>query len=254
MTDSDSGERFPTEGVRLEAVVDGRVAPEHLTRSEKLLLDLADAARGPASTKEIAGLGDALVVFAAQQRDAAESGATWSRSRHTLGRMRSAGAVAAVVVVLGAGAAAAATAGDLPTPLQHIAHNALGAPEPGRHTPPRSTASHETRHHSAGSESSSQPSASTVSTGDTSPVSAVPPSSSPRSSGQGKPGVGLGAAAAAHHHHHVAPKHPRVAHPKGSAHSQQNHTHHKKHHQGGSGSSGKPTPKPSPSGSKSPRH
>lgn len=254
MTDSDSGARFPTEGVRLEAVVDGRVAPEHLTRSEKLLLDLADAARGPASTKEIAGLGDALVVFAAQHRDAAESGATWSRSRHTLGRMRSAGAVAAVFVVLGAGAAAAATAGDLPTPLQHIAHNALGAPEPGRHTPPRSTAADEPRHHSAGSESSTQPFASTVSTGETSSMSSVPPSSSPRSSGQGQPGVGVGAAAAAHHHH-VAPKHPSAAHPKGSAHpQQQTHKHHKKHHQGGSGSSGKPTPKPSTSGSKSPRH
>ena len=126
MTDSDPGATFPTDGVRLEAVVDGRVAPEDLTASEQRLLDLASAARSSASTKELAGLGDALIVFATQHSDEAEPGATWSRSRRTLGRMRSAGAVAAVVVVLSAGAAAAATTGELPTRLQHIAHPAMG--------------------------------------------------------------------------------------------------------------------------------
>ena len=252
MTDSDPGATFPTDGVRLEAVVDGRVAPEDLTPSEQRLLDLANAVRSQASTKELAGLGDALIVFAAQHRDEADPGATWSRSRRSLGRMRSAGAVAAVVVVLSAGAAAAATTGDLPTPLQHIAHSTLGAPEPGRHAHAHhSGKAHESKHHSAKPETSTHPSATVTPTPSKSVPSATP-SSSPRSSGD-KTAVGAGIAA--HHHHHVTRTH-HSADPRRGVHShpKTHHKHHRKHHQSGTSGSSQPTPKPSWSGSQSPRH
>jgi hypothetical protein len=242
--------------VRLEAVVDGQVAPEDLTPSEKLLLNLADAARSQASTKELAGLGDALIVYAAQHRDQAEPGATWSRSRQTFGRMRSAGAVAAVVVVLSAGAAAAATTGELPTPLQHIAHSTLGAPAPGRHAHPHHAAkAHETKQHSAKPETSAQ-TASAVPTASKS-VPLAKPSGSPRASNvAGKPVVGAGIVA--HHHRYVTRTH-RSADPNWSVHSHpqihhQHYRNHRHHHYSGSSGSTAPTPKPSSSGSWSPRH
>ncbi len=252
MTDSDPGATFPTDGVRLEAVVDGRVAAEDLTPSEQRLLDLANAARSQASTKELAGLGDALIVFAAQHQDEAEPGATWSRSRRSLGRMRSASAVAAVVVVLSAGAAAAATTGDLPTPLQHIAHSTLGAPEPGRHAHAlRPAKAHESKHHSAKPETSTHPSATATPT-PSKPVPSAKPSSSPRRSGD--PAV-VAAGLAAHHHHHVSRTQHSSDPTRGvHSHSTTHHRHHKKHHHSGSSGSNKPTPQPSSSGSKSPRH
>ena len=238
-------------GSRPSSTVESR--PSDLTPSEQRLLDLADAARSQASTKELAGLGDALIVFAAQHQDEAEPGASWSRSRRSLGRMRSAGAVAAVVVVLSAGAAAAATTGELPTPLQHIAHSTLGAPEPGRHAHAHHSAkAHESKHHSA------KPVTSTHSSDAATPkpakvVASVKPSSSPRSSGDK---AAVPASIAAHHHHHVSRTH-HSADPKRRVHahpSSSHHKHHKRHHHSGNGSSNTSTPSPSASGSKSPRH
>ena len=233
VTDSDPGATFPTDGVRLEAVVDGRVAPEDLTPQRAALLDLADAARGPASTKEIAGLGDALIVFAAQHRDEAEPGCHLEplaphprpdalrrcrRCRRRRAQRRGRSGRNRPATCRRRCSTSRTTRWVPPSPGGTHPRGRRRLTRPGI-TPPDPRARR-------------QPSASTASSGDTSPVSAVPPSSSPRSSGQGQPAVGLGAAAAAHHHHHVAPKHPSAAHPKGSAHSQQKtHTHHKKHHQ-----------------------
>ena len=225
---------FPGDDARLDAVVDAQVTPENL--AERRLRELADSARSAATPKELAALDTALIAFAAHQREviastASEPGATWSR--RALARWRPSvrvGAAAAVLVMLGAGTAAAATTGQLPTPLQHIAHSTLGAPEPVRHHGHHHAAvAAASAHHSADAVThpthspSAKPSP-TSTTSEPQPSDSPDPSSSPRGSHTGW-GVGaVDAHASAHHAHH------RLGHHQNRDTAKRHHT--TKHHQG----------------------
>ncbi|HTY72093.1 MAG TPA: hypothetical protein VMI11_06665 [Actinomycetes bacterium] len=147
--DREHGIEFPSDGVRLEAVLEGRAS--ELTVPERRLGALGAALRAPATPDELAGMAEALAHFREHQETSA-AGAAWSR--RAFSRVRPplrVGAAAALFVVVGAGTATAATSGALPAPLQQFAHVTLGAPphHPHHHRIPGLTAEVTASRHSA---------------------------------------------------------------------------------------------------------
>jgi hypothetical protein len=123
--DPDQPATFPVDDLRSEAVADGSVPADPAAPGEVELAGWATAASAPAMAAELAGLDGALTAFAA-----ATGGATPLRRPLARPLLR-AGVAAAAATVLFAGTAAAAYTESLPEPLQQIAHNTIGAPQPG---------------------------------------------------------------------------------------------------------------------------
>jgi hypothetical protein len=109
-------------------------APSELRPLERLIADLT----GPADADELAGEAMARAIFSRAvppvgppSRDyRAESPQRSLRARLSL-------VAALVVVAAGLGSAAAAYVGTLPSPIQHLAHVAIGAPPPPNDCPGR---------------------------------------------------------------------------------------------------------------------
>lgn len=119
----------PAEADRL--VAGDPAGPEH-----RGLAALLDAAKAPASPRELAGERAAVVAFGAAYREAEQAGLhrAGRRARMPLPAKAAAVKVAAVVAVLaGSGVALAAETGQLPAGAQHQAHrlfSAVGVPAP----------------------------------------------------------------------------------------------------------------------------
>jgi hypothetical protein len=98
------------------------------------LARLLAAAAGPAESGDLAGEDAARAAFRRLRSPAGVSHAAPRSARHRLtarparGRLPLAAALA--VVAAGLGSATAAYAGALPSPIQHIAHEYIGAPPP----------------------------------------------------------------------------------------------------------------------------
>ena len=128
---------FPADGVRLDAVAEGRIPAAELTPEEANLAGIIAAVTGPATGEELSGLSPALAAFARHHAaaTASESVTIGASNRRRLGRRATAALAASALVVLASGTAAAAYTGSLPEPLQRLAHVALNAPAPPSSTP-----------------------------------------------------------------------------------------------------------------------
>ena len=133
----DAAATFPVDGVRLDAVVAGRIPAADLTAEEAHLASIIAAITGPATGKELAGLSPALAAFAQHNAAVTASDTVTSapRTHRHLGRRATAAIAASALVLLASGTAAAAYTGSLPEPLQRLAHAALNAPAPTAPTP-----------------------------------------------------------------------------------------------------------------------
>jgi hypothetical protein len=107
---------------RLSDVAAGIVPPDPASLDEMSLAALGVALRVPGRQSELAGLAEARRAFDGR----AESVVTLARGRR---RPMVAAAAGLAAVVMLSGVAAAAT-GQLPTPLQRLAHSLAGAPKP----------------------------------------------------------------------------------------------------------------------------
>jgi hypothetical protein len=107
---------------RLSDVAAGIVPPDPANLDEMRLAAFGVALRVPGRQSELAGLAEARRAFDGP----AASGVTRARGRRRPVAAAAAG-LAAVVMLSGV---AAAAAGQLPTPLQRLAHSLAGAPKP----------------------------------------------------------------------------------------------------------------------------
>lgn len=152
--------------------------------------ELVGALRAPGSAAELGREQDYLAVY----REAGPAPAPIPMTRRSLRRLGTGGTAVVVAVALSGGVAAAYT-GNLPAPVQEIAHSVIGAPAP--EPPPAEAAPGDGSSRSARPSQSSTPSASPSATPDPSPSSAPSASPSARPSpGKGPasgPGKGAGA-------------------------------------------------------------
>ena len=115
-----------------ENLLEGARAPE--TEDEMSVVALTTALRAPARPDELASLDSDVAAFGNVRREARTATAAVvplesrrSRRPAVLAAAAVAGVAASVLFV---GTAAAALTGSLPAPLQRVAHNLVGAPEP----------------------------------------------------------------------------------------------------------------------------
>jgi hypothetical protein len=125
----------------LEAVLGGTQVPEDPAAGLQLLADVVAALRAGPATAELAGEAVAMAEF--RERVGVSSPVRQSVPRRptllsSLLSAKVAGAAAVAVIGIG-GIATAAYAGALPTPVQQLAHDAIGAPAARQGTPLAST-------------------------------------------------------------------------------------------------------------------
>jgi hypothetical protein len=116
----------------VSALLAGAEPPAGVTPELGPLVQALAELRGQPASDELAGEADTLALF--RRQFAAPSGARRqpARERRPTPRSLAARTAAAAAVVLGlAGAATAAYAGALPPMVQHLAHDIIGAPDPG---------------------------------------------------------------------------------------------------------------------------
>jgi hypothetical protein len=128
----------PLDEVTAERLLRGMRPSPGATAGEQALGDLLAAASAPPSARELSGETRAVAAF-----NASRSATTGPRhSRHVIRRHRPAmrprvshgvAAAAALGALTIGGVAAAAYTGSLPTSIQRIAHDHLGAPHPKQH-------------------------------------------------------------------------------------------------------------------------
>ena len=118
----------------LDMLLERRPIPPGAPPEMHDLARLLAAAAGPAESGDLAGEAAARAAFIQLRSPAGLSHAAPRSARHRLtarparGRLPLAAALA--VAVAGLGSATAAYAGALPSPIQHIAHEYIGAPPP----------------------------------------------------------------------------------------------------------------------------
>ena len=124
------GEREPL----LDMIFDRRPLPPGAPPEMHDLARMLAIAAGPAEPGEMAGEATALAAFARLASPANVSPAASRPARHRLTRRpahaRLPLAAALVTAAAGLGSMTAAYVGVLPTPIQHLAHVAMGAPAP----------------------------------------------------------------------------------------------------------------------------
>jgi hypothetical protein len=128
----------PLDEVSAERLLRGMRPSPGATAGEQALGELLAAASAPPSARELSGETRAVAAF-----NASRSATTGPRhSRHVIRRRRSAmrprvshgvAAAAAFGAIAIGGVAAAAYTGSLPTSMQRLAHDHLGAPHPRQH-------------------------------------------------------------------------------------------------------------------------
>ena len=161
----------------LDMLLERRPIPPGAPSQLHDLARLLAAAAGPAESGDLAGEDAARAAFRRLPSPAGASHAASRSARHRLtawparGRLPLAAALA--VAAAGLGSATAAYVGALPSPIQHCAHEVIGAPQPHAITgQPLVVSSSPTR---------SDPRVSTPAARKTLRVSAAPSSSKPRS-------------------------------------------------------------------------
>lgn len=118
----------------LDMLLERRPIPPGAPPEMHDLARLLAAAAGPAESGDLAGEDAARAAFSRLRSQAGISHAAPRSARHRLtarparGRLPLAAALA--VAAAGLGSATAAYAGALPSPIQHIAHEIIGAPPP----------------------------------------------------------------------------------------------------------------------------
>jgi hypothetical protein len=211
VSDLSDADDFLMEGIRLEAIVDGGVPDDELSDAERRLVQLLSDASGPATARELLGQDAAVASFVALYAAHApltaepSSGVPEvpesSRPLRPAARRGLTATSVAVGAVLLSGVAAAAQTGQLPAPIQHVAHQAWGAPD--RH--PRllgasgaaSGKGHQAASDHASTGASSAPSGSAAAPGPapspstTNPSSRVSPGPGPSAGTAGRSGIGL---------------------------------------------------------------
>lgn len=121
---------FPLHDVQLDALMDGTLPAAGMSPEQAELAQVLVALRAPGTAGELVGLPGALTAFTDLQAVSATPAALRT-ARKQLGRAATVAAVATVFALGCAGAAAAAYTGNLPTPVQHLAHVTIGAPDAG---------------------------------------------------------------------------------------------------------------------------
>jgi hypothetical protein len=125
----------------LDMLLERRPIPPGAPPQMHDLARMLAAAAGPAESGDLAGEAAARAAFSRLRSPAGLSHAAPRSARHRLtvrpARGRFPLAAALAVAAAGLGSATAAYAGALPTPIQHIAHEIIGAPEPGHDMSPR---------------------------------------------------------------------------------------------------------------------
>ncbi len=116
----------------LEDVLDGLRVPE--TEVEMSVAALTEALRAPARPDELATLDADVAAFTSARRDVLAGGAVVvplaGRTRRRPAALAAAAVAGVTASVLLVGTAAAALTGTLPSPLQRVAHDLVGAPLP----------------------------------------------------------------------------------------------------------------------------
>lgn len=126
----------------LDMLLERRPIPPGAPPELRDLARVLAAAAGPAEPGDLAGEAAARAAFSRLPSPAGTSHAAPRSARHrpterpARGRLPLAAALA--VAAAGLGSAAAAYVGALPSPIQHIAHEVIGAPPPPRDAPGRS--------------------------------------------------------------------------------------------------------------------
>lgn len=125
-----------------EALLSGKLSPEDAPPELAKVAGLIQAARAPASARELAGEDHLVAVIAAEVRRSAPAEVVVdNRRRRLIGQALSAKVIAATAAVLLSGGVAAAATGSLPASVQRavshgLVHVGISVPDPAAHRSP----------------------------------------------------------------------------------------------------------------------